>query len=90
MRKATLLALALDLVVSIGLGVNYLVSHYGSTNYQWKANLMDYREYRLLGNSTLSGYVKANGEISVYILTKEDFKRLKAGGPSGTTKPGST
>ncbi len=81
MRKLTMVVLILGLVAFIGLGVNYFVSHYGSITYQWKANLINYREYRLLGNSTLNGYVKANGEISVYILTKEDFGRLKKGEP---------
>ena len=81
MRKLTMVVLILGLVAFIGLGVNYFVSHYGSITYQWKTNLINYREYRLLGNSTLNGYVKANGEISVYILTKWDFERLKRGEP---------
>ncbi len=81
MRKLTMVVLILGLMAFIGLGVNYFVSHYGNINYQWKTNLEDYREYRLLGNSTLNGYVKANGEISVYILTREDFERLKNGEP---------
>ncbi|AHL23394.1 hypothetical protein [Thermococcus nautili] len=60
-------------------GVVYYSFNYYNFNYQWKTNLEDYREYRLIGNSTLNGYVKADGEVSVYILTKEDFKRLKKG-----------
>ena len=35
--------------------------------------------YHLLGDSTLSGYIKANGKISVYILTKENFEKMKRG-----------
>ena len=81
MRKLTMVVLILGLMAFIGLGVNYFVSHYGSITYQWKANLINYREYRLLGNSTLNGYVKANGAISVYILTTGDFERLKKGEP---------
>ena len=80
MRKATALVLALGLVVSIGLGVNYFVNHYGSINYEWKAGFKNYHTYNLAGNSVLSGYIKADGNISVYILTRGDFKKLKAGG----------
>ncbi len=66
------------LMVALAGVVYYSFNHY-SFNYEWKTNLNDYREYRLIGNSTLNGYVKADGEVSVYILTKEDFKRLKEG-----------
>ena len=68
------------LMVALAGVVYYSFNHY-SFNYEWKTNLNDYREYRLIGNSTLNGYVKADGEVSVYILTKEDFKRLKEGEP---------
>ncbi|WP_297063208.1 hypothetical protein [Thermococcus sp.] len=81
MRKLTMVVLILELVAVIGLSVNYFVSHYGSITYQWKTNLRNYKEYRLIGDSTLNGYVKANGEISVYILTRGDFERLKRGKP---------
>jgi len=62
-------------------GVVYYSFNYYNFNYQWKTNLEDYRGYRLIGNSTLNGYVKAEGEVSVYILTKENFKKLKKGEP---------
>jgi len=81
MRKPAMAVLLPVLVAFIGLGVNYFINHYGNINYEWKANLINYREYRLLGSSTLSGFVKANGEVSVYILTKDDFKRLREGKP---------
>ncbi len=77
MKKSAVAVLMVGLVALIGLGVNYLVNHYGNINYEWKTNLEDYKEYNLLGNSTLSGYIKANGNVSVYILTKEDFKKFK-------------
>ena len=86
MRKLAAVVLALGLLIAIGLGVNYFVSHYGTINYQWKANLINYREYQLLGNSTLSGYIKADGDVSVYILTKGDFKRFKEGKPFNSYK----
>ncbi|AEH24719.1 hypothetical protein [Pyrococcus yayanosii] len=76
-EKAIIFGLTV-LVVLLAGGIYYTFNHY-SFNYEWKTNLEDYRTYRLIGNSTLNGYVKANGEISVYILTKEDFKRLKEG-----------
>ncbi len=40
-------------------------------------------EYQLIGDSTLNGYVKADGEVSVYVLTKENFERLRKGEPFG-------
>jgi len=81
MRKLTMVVLILGLVAFIGLSVNYFINHYGNINYEWKTNLEDYREYNLLRNSTLSGYIKANGNVSVYILTKENFKKLRGGKP---------
>ena len=77
--RAAVLGLALLLAV-VGAGY-YVSTNYGNFNYEWKTNLNDYREYRLVGNSTLNGYVRADGEISVYIITKEDFKKLKDGEP---------
>jgi len=77
------------LVVLLAGGIYYAFNHYNLT-YQWKTNLEDYKTYRLIGDSTLNGYFKANGEISVYILTKEDLKRLKKKvSPSAITEPGS-
>ncbi|GAB6136560.1 hypothetical protein [Thermococcus prieurii] len=81
MKKGSTILLTVVLIVIIGLGVNYAVSHYGFRDYEWKSGFMNYKVYRLIGNSTLNGYVKADGEVSVYILTKEDFKRLKEGEP---------
>lgn len=81
MKKASIALLALILAAAIGAGGYYFATHYGTYNYQWKTNLNDYREYRLVGNSTLNGYVRADGEISVYIITKDDFKKLKDGEP---------
>ncbi|WP_297509035.1 hypothetical protein [Thermococcus sp.] len=83
MRKPAVVVLVVGLVALIGLGVKYFINHYGNINYEWKTNLEDYREYNLLGNSTLSGYIKANRNVSVYVLTKEDFRRLKEGKPFG-------
>ncbi|WP_456421601.1 hypothetical protein [Thermococcus sp.] len=77
--KAIVFGLAVLIVALAGV-IYYSFNHY-SFNYEWKTNLEDYRTYRLIGDSTLNGYVKADGEISVYILTKEDFKRLKEGEP---------
>ncbi|WP_461866527.1 hypothetical protein [Thermococcus sp.] len=61
--------------------IYFAVSHYGTYTYQWKTNLHSYKTYDLLGDSTLNGYIKANGEISVYILREEDFKKMKQGKP---------
>ena len=49
------------LVVFLAGGIYYAFNHY-NLNYQWKTNLGDYKTYRLIGDSTLNGYVKANGE----------------------------
>lgn len=65
----------------MGLGVNYAVSNHGSFNYQWKRGFTNYKTYNLARNSVLNGYIKADGEVSVYILTKEDFKKMKNGEP---------
>ena len=81
MKRGSTILLTVVLIVAIGLGVNYAVSHYGFIDYEWKSGFTHYKEYRLAGDSTLNGYVKADGEVSVYILTKEDFKRLKEGEP---------
>jgi len=81
MKRTSMLLLVIGLVMAISAGVYYTVTHYGNYNYQWKTNLNDYKEYNLVGDSTLNGYVRADGEISVYILTKEDFKKLKDGEP---------
>lgn len=71
----------LGLALAIGFGVNYFVSHCGSINYQCKTSLFHYNVYALVENSTLNGYIKADGNVSVYILTTEDFKRMKDGEP---------
>lgn len=42
---------------------------------------MNYNTYNLAGNSVLNGYIKADGDVSVYILTKENFKKMKNGEP---------
>lgn len=81
MKKVSIILLTIGLVVAISAGTYYLVTHYGTITYQWKTNLNDYKEYGLLGDSTLNGYVRADGEISVYIITKDDFKKLKDGEP---------
>ena len=81
MKRGSTILLTVGLIVVIGLGVNYAVSHYGFRDYEWKSSFMHYKVYQLAGDSTLNGYVKADGEVSVYILTKEDFKRLKKGEP---------
>ncbi|WP_297519705.1 hypothetical protein [Thermococcus sp.] len=81
MQKAGAIILAVALILAIGLGVNYAINHYGSFNYEWKAGFKNYHTYNLAGNSVLSGYIKADGEVSVYILTKENFKRMKMGEP---------
>ncbi|AJC71601.1 hypothetical protein X802_04995 [Thermococcus guaymasensis DSM 11113] len=81
MKKASIVLLALILAAAISVGVYYAITHYGTITYQWKTNLRDYREYRLVGDSTLNGYVRADGDISVYILTKEELKKLKDGEP---------
>lgn len=79
--KAKAIVFGLTVLVVLLAGGIYYAFNYGNINYQWKTNLEDYREYRLIEDSTLNGYVRANGEISVYILTKEDFRRLKKGEP---------
>ncbi|WP_457752485.1 hypothetical protein [Thermococcus sp.] len=81
MRKISTVLLIVGLALTIALGVNYYVNHHGNTIYQWKASLINYEKYELVGNSTLSGYVKADGEVSVYVLTKENFERLRKGEP---------
>ena len=81
MKKLAVLVLTVGLMLAIGLGVNYVVSHYGSINYEWKSSFLHYHVYNIAGDSVLNGYIKADGNISVYILTKEDFKRLKNGEP---------
>ena len=81
MRKTGAVVLALVLVLAIGLGVNYAVNHYGSFNYEWKAGFKEYHTYNLAGSSVLNGYIRADGDVSVYILTKEDFKKMKSGEP---------
>ncbi len=80
MKTKSLVFILAVLAVVLG-GVTYYTFNHYSLNYQWKTNLEDYREYRLIGNSTLNGYVKADGEVSVYILTKGDFKKLKKDEP---------
>jgi len=80
MKTKSLVFILAVLAVVLG-GVTYYTFNHYNFNYQWKTNLEDYRGYRLIGNSTLNGYVKAEGEVSVYILTKEDFRRLKEGEP---------
>jgi len=80
MKAKSLVFVLAVLAVVLG-GVAYYACNHYSFNYEWKTNLGNYRGYRLIGNSTLNGYVKADGEISVYILTREDFKRLKEGEP---------
>ncbi|GAB6100791.1 hypothetical protein JCM16138_00140 [Thermococcus atlanticus] len=79
--KARAIVFGLTVLVVLLAGGIYYAFNYRSINYEWKTNLEDYKEYRLIGDSTLNGYVKADGEISVYILTKEDFGRLKKGEP---------
>jgi hypothetical protein len=81
MKKAGAVVLALVLVLGIGLGVNYAINHYGNFNYEWKSSFKDYHTYQLTGNSLLNGYIKADGEVSVYILTKKDFERMRSGEP---------
>jgi len=81
MKKFSIILLVVGLVAVMGAGGYYFATHYGSFNYEWKTNLNDYHEYRLAGDSTVNGHVRADGEISVYILTKEDFKKLKDGEP---------
>ncbi|MCD6372343.1 MAG: hypothetical protein J7L37_02160, partial [Thermococcus sp.] len=81
MKKLSIILLTIGLVVVISAGAYYFATHYGTYNYQWRTNLEDYREYRLVGDSTLNGYVRADGDISVYILTKEELKKLKDGEP---------
>ncbi len=77
--KSIVLVLAVLAVALAGV-VYYTFNHY-TLNYEWKTNLNNYRVYRLIGDSTLNGYVKAEGKVSVYILTKEDFRMLKKGEP---------
>jgi len=79
MRNSRVVMLVLGLILAIGLGVNYAINHYGSFNYEWKTGFKDYHTYNLAGNSVLNGYIKADGEVSVYILTKDDFKKMKNG-----------
>ncbi len=85
MKKVSAVLLMVTLIVVfgvvIGLGVNYFVKHYGYGEYQLMTSLINYDKYRLIRNSTLSGYVKADGLISVYILTKENFEKMKEGKP---------
>jgi hypothetical protein len=81
MRKASSVILTLALILAIGLGVNYAINHYGNFNYEWKSSFKDYHTYQLTGNSVLNGYIRADGEVSVYILTKKDFKKMKGGEP---------
>ncbi len=57
--------------------------------YQWYTGLINYEKYKLLGNSILNGYVKANGFVSVYIMTPKDFERVNMVSPSIIIKPGS-
>lgn len=75
MGKASTVILTLILILAVGLGINYAVNHYGSFNYEWKRGFTNYNTYNLAGNSVLNGYIKADGDVSVYILTKENFKR---------------
>ena len=78
MKKASEILLIVALILAIGLGVHYLVNHYGYTSYEWTV-LINYNKYQLVGNSTLSGYVKASGFISVYIITSDNFEKMKEG-----------
>jgi len=78
MKKASEILLIVALILAIGLGVHYLVNHYGYTSYEWTV-LINYDKYQLVGNSTLSGYVKASGFISVYIMTPGNFEKMKEG-----------
>ncbi|MBP1911518.1 hypothetical protein [Thermococcus stetteri] len=79
MRKASSVILTTALILAIGLGVKYAVNHYGNFNYEWKTSFTNYHTYNLAGNSLLNGYIKADGDVSVYILTKEDFEKMKDG-----------
>ncbi|BAD86060.1 hypothetical protein, conserved [Thermococcus kodakarensis KOD1] len=81
MGKASTVILTLILILAVGLGINYAVNHYGSFNYEWKRGFTNYNTYNLAGNSVLNGYIKADGDVSVYILTKENFKKMKNGEP---------
>ncbi|WP_324735043.1 hypothetical protein VFC49_07650 [Thermococcus sp. SY098] len=77
MRRGIVATLAM--LIIIGIAVYGLISHYGSYTYQWKTNLNEYKMYHLLEDSTLSGYIKADGEVSVYILTRENFEKMERG-----------
>ncbi|WP_048810978.1 hypothetical protein [Thermococcus gammatolerans] len=79
--KARSLVLVLAVLAVVLGGVGYYAFNHYSFNYEWRTNLKDYKKYHLISDSTLNGYVKAEGEVSVYILTKEDFRRLKEGEP---------
>ncbi|NJE08411.1 hypothetical protein E3E31_07725 [Thermococcus sp. M39] len=79
MKKGGIVLVAFAGVLLLGALGYFVISHYGSLNYEWKTNLNEYKVYHLLGSSTLSGYIKADGEISVYILTKEAFEKMKRG-----------
>ncbi|RLF79132.1 hypothetical protein DRN38_06225 [Thermococci archaeon] len=77
MKKGGIILVAFAGVLLLGALGYFAISHYGNFNYEWKTNLNEYKVYHLLGDSTLNGYIKANGKISVYILTKENFEKMK-------------
>jgi len=79
MRAWKIALIAIVGALILGGAIYFVVLHYGTYTYQWKTNLNEYKVYHLLGNSTLSGYIKADGEISAYILTKENFEKMKRG-----------
>ncbi|AAL81137.1 hypothetical protein PFDSM3638_05090 [Pyrococcus furiosus DSM 3638] len=79
MRRVSVIILTIAIFLAIGLAVDYITSTYGSINYEWKTSFKNYHTYNLAGNSVLNGYIMADGNISVYILTKEDFKKMKNG-----------
>lgn len=81
MKKASAVILAVAIFFAVGLGINYAINYYGSFNYEWKSGFKDYHTYNLAGNSLLNGYIRADGDVSVYVLTKEDFEKMKGGEP---------
>ncbi|MDN5320170.1 MAG: hypothetical protein PWP49_590 [Thermococcaceae archaeon] len=81
MKKASAVILAVAIFFAVGLGINYAINHYGSFHYEWKRGFTNYNTYNLAGDSVLNGYIRADGEVSVYVLTKEDFEKMKSGEP---------
>lgn len=79
MGKVSIVILILIFIFVVGFGINYVVNYYGSFNYEWKRGFMNYNIYNFVGNLVFNGYIKVDGDVSVYIFIKENFKKMKNG-----------